>query len=134
MGLTFHSHEVVISAFGKATTEDAIKIATGIEKCLGIVLRKAQYYCPVLTGALYASGRIEVEGKGFGTKGTVEFGGLDAPYAVPVHERMDVYHEPPTCAKYLERAARESRGTMTALMKRQIRVSPTTLLFGEGEG
>jgi hypothetical protein len=33
--------------------------------------------------------------------------GYEAPYAVFVHERLDLYHVPPTQAKYLEQPARE---------------------------
>lgn len=127
MPLEFQSVEKVLRVFKKMEEGDAINIAEGIHKCNRVVLEKARFYCPVLSGRLWLSGHAEVTGRGMGTRGSVEFGGDDAPYAVPVHERTDVYHIPPTCAKFLERAARESRGTMTALMKRQLGVSSTQL-------
>jgi hypothetical protein len=33
--------------------------------------------------------------------------GYEAPYTIFVHERLDLYHEPPTQAKFLEQPARE---------------------------
>ena len=33
--------------------------------------------------------------------------GYEAEYAVHVHERLDLYHEPPTQAKFLEQPGRE---------------------------
>ena len=77
-----------------------------------MILAKARdVYCPVDTGALRASGEvvgpIATGGAGTDLSAQVNFGGPDAPHAIVVHERQDVYHEPPTQAKYLERARNE---------------------------
>lgn len=63
-------------------------------------MSKSAYLVPVDKGRLRGSryvnepeisvGRVSVS-MGYGTD-----------YAAPVHERLDLYHEPPTMAKYLE--------------------------------
>jgi len=95
-------------------------IAEGIPKCLDAILKKSQQYVPVETGELRDSGFKEVAGTGRWATGIV---GYSAPHALPVHERVELQHAPPTGAKFLERAARESKGVCTRIMKRQIEVS-----------
>ena len=65
-------------------------------------LPKAIEYCPIKTGAVRSSGKVELVGD------TVEisFGGMIAPYAVYVHEIMTNHH-PVGQAKFLERAVTE---------------------------
>ena len=65
------------------------------------ILRRAKDYCPVDTGNLRNSGKIINNGDG--TCDVV----FDCDYAWYVHERMGVYHEPPTCAKFLTLAVQE---------------------------
>lgn len=103
-----------------------MKIDDALRKCAEVILRKALKYTPVDTKALYNSGHVEGEGKGFGARYRVVFGGPDAPYAIYVHERLDQHHEPPTCAKFLERGARETQGTCSSILKRTL-VSGTAL-------
>ena len=114
----------VLKAMGKARTADAINIQEGLRKCGEIILKKAKEYVPKKTRALENSGVTSARGSGFGASGTVEFGGPTAPYAFAVHEILGKYHAPPTCAIYLERAVRESRGTCTAMLKRQFTAGP----------
>jgi hypothetical protein len=89
-----------------------------------LVLAKSQVYVPRDTGALAATGQvtgpIEV---GDTSTVAVSYGGSDAPYAEVVHERLDTRHEPPTQAKYLERAVQEQErgmsGRLAASAKRE---------------
>lgn len=126
-------------AIGKATVEDARKIDDGLERCAGVVLRKALKYVPVDTRDLYNSGRVEGNGKpGFGARWYVMFGGVWGfvrdgwvHYALYVHEDLSVSHAPPTCAKFLERAAREVRGTCTSILRRVFKNE--TVLTKDGE-
>ncbi len=86
-----------------------------------MILKRALQYVPVDTGALRASGRSEVSGRGNAAKVDVSFGrtaGGFLGYAVYVHENPLVYHKPPTCYKYLSRAVRETKGARAALVKR----------------
>lgn len=65
------------------------------------VLALAKYYCPVETGALRDSGRIEVQDDG---SCRVFF---DCPYAWYVHEFSWKNHAYPTCDHFLTRAIYE---------------------------
>jgi len=58
--------------------------------------------CPTATGRLRGSVRVVVNADG----ASVTVGGPDAPYAVAVHERLDLEHENGE-AKFLEHAASE---------------------------
>lgn len=78
----------------------------------------SQYYVPVDTGALKASGRIEWTANRFGGEGRVTYGGyIDVYYALYVHEDVTKQHADPTCAKFLERAVAETRKDMSRLMR-----------------
>lgn len=72
---------------------------------------KSQEYCPKDTGALVASGYLEVTD--YRSKPRVEMGyarGGNPFYAVIVHENMELHHEPPTRAKWLQAAMLEDIG------------------------
>lgn len=64
----------------------------------------SQYYVPVDTGALKNSGRLEATGDGFDQVVRVSY---NTEYAIYVHEILTNFHEPPTSAKYLQRAIDE---------------------------
>lgn len=118
--------ERTLRGIGKARTTDAINIAAGLQKIGNIVLRKALIYVPVEYGDLRSTGAVLVTGKGFGARVTVSFGGISdtgrvVDYAKIVHECDDHEHAGITCAKYLEKAVRESKGTATSLLQRQIK-------------
>jgi len=44
--------------------------------------------------------------------------GYDVPYALPVHERMDVYHKPPTRAKFMEITLNANRDKYEAIVNK----------------
>lgn len=123
MSIQITGVEQTLRALGKAKTEDAKTIAYCLDKGGDVILKKSQNYVPFLTGALFASGKKESKGQGFGATTTVSYGGPTAPYAMVVHEQLEVKHLSPTCAKYLTRASGESRGTITALLKRNLVIS-----------
>jgi hypothetical protein len=112
--------ERVQRAIGKASTRLAPKVADGLRQCAEVILRKSRQYVPVDTGELKKSGRVETTGQGLGAESKVLYGGPDAPYALYVHEDLTKFHAPPTQAKFLERAARETRGTCAAIMRRAV--------------
>jgi hypothetical protein len=84
--------EQIIQAVARALYEDgnALKL-------------DAQAITPVDIGTLRSSGYVTLpEITGNEIKVVVGFGGAARAYAEIVHERLDVYHKPPTQAKYLE--------------------------------
>lgn len=69
-------------------------------------------YCPKDTGELRASAHIVEQGSGTDYAAQVQY---DTRYALYVHEDLTKHHEPPTQAKYLDRATDEvvaMHGTM----------------------
>lgn len=131
MPVRITSIERVLRSVGKAKTDGAIKIREGLEKCAGVVYRKSQGYVPVDTGALKASGRVEVSGQGNGARASVVYGGPTAHYALYVHEDLTKHHKAPTCAQYLTRALRETRGTCANILKREFAGEPVKRIDGE---
>ncbi len=79
-----------------------------IKQMLRPVYNRSQELVPVDTGALKSSGYLEVVKRRGQYAGEVGYGrGGNPPYAVLVHEDLDVPHVPPTQAKFLEQAADE---------------------------
>ena len=109
---------VVIRAIEKKREETKQQMAPAMKACADVVLRKALKYCPKDTGALRKSGVASVSGTGWASRAVVAFGGETAHYAIYVHEDLSKYHEPPTQAKFLERAYRETKGVQTNILKR----------------
>lgn len=110
--------DAAIKAVGKKLDRDMkYTINEGLKKCAEVILKKALKYVPVDTGALKASGRVEVEGQAKGSVARVVFGGTrETFYALYVHENLEAKHEAPTCAKFLERACRETAGTCASIV------------------
>lgn len=109
--------EAVLKAFGKARKETSERIEDGLRKCANILLQASLPLVPVATGLLKGSGQVEVKGKGLNATARVIY---EAPYAIFVHENLQAYHAPPTQARFLADAIPKVRGTMTALLRRQL--------------
>ncbi len=86
------------------------------------ILKKALFYCPVETGLLKESGRIEQHGHFPFVVADVVFGSEQAFYAVYVHE-VSAQHQAPTQWKFLEQATKDSTDYITRLI-RDIMVRP----------
>lgn len=120
--------QTAIRGLDKAIRTTAPRIQDGINRCLFAVLKKSRYYVPKDTHALEKSATVvPAQGVGYGARGYVQYGGAGVGYAVRVHEDMEMKHAPPTCAKFLERAVRELKGTMTQIMGRAVAGETTTL-------
>lgn len=80
-----------------------------------IMAESKSKYVPVATGNLRDTGHVgQPMQQGNTTSVTLSYGGPAAPYAVTVHERLDVNH-PVGQAKYLERPLMEAAfGTPSA--------------------
>lgn len=87
------------------------------------IYEQSQVYCPVDTGALKESGYLVVRRDGKrGAQVEVGYGRAGKPfYAVFVHEMMDLYHEPPTRAKWLESAFKEGMDQIPVRLAEYIR-------------
>lgn len=107
-----------IMAMRKKATNTKKTVAEAMYQCAQIVYRKSQKLVPVDTGDLKRCGRV-VRGPQTGLQ-SVSYVEYVNEYAVPVHEILTAYHEPPTQARYLADAVSASRGTMTAAVKRQV--------------
>lgn len=90
------------------------------------VLAASKRLVPVDTGVLRGSGVVVPVAK-TGTTLTVviAYGGPAAPYALAVHERPDMWHDPPTQWKYLEQPMLELaptfEGRLAAAIQRATR-------------
>ncbi len=117
MAVTVTGVREALRATGKAKEAMGKTIAEVLLQAAHIIKKKADYYCPVEFGNMKATGHVAVEGKGFGAKAFVIYGGPSAPYTLYVHENYFARHDAPTCAGWVTRATRESAGTVTALLK-----------------
>lgn len=109
--------ETASKVLGKAVVKTKLTIAEGLTECSEKILNKALGYVPVDTGALKESGRVETKGTGKGAESKVIFGGTEKTYyALYVHENLQAFHLPPTCAKFLEKAARQMAGTCQSIV------------------
>jgi hypothetical protein len=138
----------VVKAIARKKEGVKVKIHTGLVKAAYVILSKARYYCPISPagsrdhmgnwqppGALRASGQVlSVERPGFGSEARVSFGGLAAFYALWVHELTEYAHASPTCAKFLERAVRETRGTAKQMVQRELTGKKQYWIDGEDVG
>lgn len=80
------------TALGRALYEEANRI-----------FNESQALVPVDTGALRSSGQVTLPQQGAsGVQVTIGYGGAAAPYAIYVHERMELNHPNGGQAKYLE--------------------------------
>lgn len=124
--------DAVLKAIGRAKVKVPPKVHDALVRAAYVVLSKAKYYCPVETGNLVATGQVlSVKRTGLNSESRVVFGGHQAPYALWVHEHVWKKHKPPTCAKFLERAYREVRGTIGNMVKRELQVGTKRFIEGE---
>jgi hypothetical protein len=116
----FHaSHTAAAQRSAKAITDEILRIFDQFEEAseeimleaLEPTMALADSYCPVDTGAMLASGYLEVTT--FRGKPRVEIGygkGGVPDYTAYVHENMEMSHDPPTRAKWLQAAVMEDLG------------------------
>jgi hypothetical protein len=78
-------------------------IKRGVNEVMQEVFDESQELVPVDTGSLKDSGIfISAQDKGNGVEASISYGNALVTYAIDVHEDLQVFHEPPTQAKYLE--------------------------------
>ena len=94
--------------------EDMLRgLAQGLYKAGIDIMNESQREVPVEFSILKASARVlepvvvgdsmvVTVGYGYGEEVNPRDGKTAAGYAIPVHERLELHHEPPTKAKFLE--------------------------------
>lgn len=122
--------DFTIAAVGKQQQVVLGTILEGLKAQAELALVLANYYVPKDTHALEESGHIESGGRGLSAYARLMYGGPDAPYALYVHENLMSFHEPPTCAKWIERALKELKKAMETAMGRKIAESLTKWMNG----
>jgi hypothetical protein len=104
---------VEIQAFLKSMQQEVRPrlAAAGLQACnrfANHVISEAVRICPIETGNLRASAHVQPPENDNGL--ISQRIGFNAAYALPVHERLDLHHAPPTQAKFLETAMRANAG------------------------
>lgn len=120
-----------ISMMKKIQHSHSQDVEKDLNNAAAVINKKALYYCPIEYGPLRKSVKIEIKSRGFGMTIDISFGGPDAPYALYVHEDLTKYHAPPTTAKFLEMAVKESKPEIEAIMKRKSVSAFSKVINGE---
>lgn len=96
--------------------------AEGLRDAAEVVVEKARFYCPKDTHALEKSIRAVFQAMQDGDRQEVAVTAGDsvAWYAIYVHENLDKWHDPPTQAKFLERAMRECQAQVEQIVKAKV--------------
>lgn len=107
---------------GKAAKDE---YARALHREAQAIMRKSQKIVPVDTGELKRSAFVRQPRRVYKQDLPYEivmgYGNVDVRYAMAVHERLDVYHKPPTQAKYLERPMKEAAVGMSERIAAAIR-------------
>lgn len=86
-------------------------LRSSLEEGARIIYEMALYYCPIETGLLRSYSLIELP-EGDEERFVIRIV-FYAPYALYVHERVELNHAAPTQAKFLERAVRDTYTDVT---------------------
>jgi len=92
----------------------AHRCEVGLKRAGLFLQRESLFICPIEWGNLRGSSFCRAKGKGYRVVVQV---GYTADYAVYVHERLDLHHDAPTQAKFLEQPARTKRAEMFKIIK-----------------
>lgn len=95
----------------KAVKEIEGATLEGMKAAMEDVFETSQYYVPVDTGELAASGFLEIDTTVKNPRVIIGYAPRGRPhYAIIVHEDLEMPHQAPTQAKFLERAVQEHAG------------------------
>lgn len=89
------------------------RAATALKKAVQPILAESQELVPIRTGALKATGALNVEIEGNAIIATISYGSDEVGYAVIVHEDLEAHH-PVGEAKFLERPLLDAAPTLGA--------------------
>jgi hypothetical protein len=103
-GMTLENGDVLLSALASAGDKARTAGARALRTVAELIMTDAKRITPVEHGNLRNSGHVQdVKEIGDRLEVALGFGGPAAPYAIYVHERMDLRHKAGTSAKFLER-------------------------------
>ena len=108
----------VIGNLNHAIRQTKGRTLKGIRAALLLFKADSMVRTPVDTGNLRAGHYIDVGMEGNEPQGVV---GVQADYAVPVHENLNVFH-PVGEAKYLEKAVKAKAGAALRVIQRHAKV------------
>lgn len=94
------------------------------------VFELSQSLVPKDTWALHDSGSVQLRFRGPLATADISYGSSEVDYALVVHERLDLRHDPPTQAKYLESAQNHYTPAFPAAVVRSVRavfINPTAV-------
>lgn len=112
--ITFTGVDVTLSHLIEIEKAGPRGMTEGIKASAESIVTLAKFYCPKDTHALEKSIMATQDNPTEGVVGlareevTIVCGDTTAYYAIYVHENLQAWHDPPTQAKFLERAVRES--------------------------
>jgi len=106
--------EVDIAEFVKALRDYGGEMLTDAEAAVdefcAHVLTESEVICPIKWGNLRSSGKLSTPQTQNGVVSqTISF---SSDYAIFVHERLDLRHQPPTQAKFLETSIRANESKL----------------------
>jgi len=146
----FNTKEL-IAKIGVVKTNMAAGLERGLVKGGGLLYNESRRFCPVMTGTLKASARVEKKGSGLTTDVIVSYGSKNdekVQYAVYVHQDMEKAHgwrfntkhadrianahtpeqrkyyfnrKPEEQAKFLERPAREQKDAILNIIAEEVK-------------
>lgn len=106
MRAVMQSYKAIIDGFENVLPEI-------IAEALEPTLKLAKKYCPKDTHALVNSGYIDKRSGAKGVNVVIGFARGGVPdYGIIVHERVDLYHKPPTRSKFLTAAMNEDQANV----------------------
>lgn len=111
--------DFVVSTLNREVLKIKGRTKGGLREALLIIKARALYYTPVEFTNLRQSARTDVYDAPGGVAGVIYY---EAAYAVYVHERMDLHHDPPTQAKFLTRAIQEKMREALEAIRRRVRI------------
>lgn len=108
-----HGAEAIRRTLAKLGADGPRELAAALYQEAEAIMARSKTIVPVDTGALRASGHVQLPDT-VGDKVSVRmgYGGAAAGYAVAVHEKLNVRHKSPTKAKYLEEPFRAAESGM----------------------
>lgn len=112
--------EVIRKAVRELGDKGPARLAKALYTEAQEIMTKSRRLVPVDTGALRASGQVRTGHSGREPYVEVVYGGPAAPYAIYVHERMDLAH-PVGQAKFLEQPTLEQIRGMSERLARAVR-------------
>jgi len=87
-----------------------------------LIMTESKKQVPVDTGTLRSTGYVkQPEEKGDLVEVEMGYGGPAAPYAIWVHERTELHHNPPTKAKYLEDPVKTAAPKLPGALAKRLR-------------